>query len=100
MYEAITFLEQLLGSVMGGLGLLVLGFGMGWLTVHLLEEGDPSWVKKTIVFGIFVLSMVALIWMLPPGISGVYALGAGAGLLVFGAWRKLFTGSGTSDKAK
>lgn len=98
MYEAITFVEQLLGSLVGGIGLLVLGLGMGWLTLYLLREGDPSWVKNLIVFGIFVVSMLLLVWMLPPGISGVYALGAGSGLLLFGAWGKLFAAKGDGQE--
>jgi len=88
MYEALEFIEQLLGAFAGGIGLLVLGLGMGWLTMHLMGGGDEVWVKKMIVFGIFSLSMVGIIWMLPPGISGLYALGAGIGLLVFGLWGK------------
>jgi len=88
MYEAIGFIEQLLGSLLGGLGLLVLGFGMGWLTLYLLEGEDDAWVKKLIVYGIFTLAILLMMWMLPPDISGLYALGAGAALLVFGLWVK------------
>ncbi len=84
MYEALGFIEQLLGSLSGGIGLLVLGAAMGWLTISLLDGGDEVWVKKIIVFGIFALSILGMVWMLPPGISGLYALGAGAGLLIFG----------------
>lgn len=88
MYEAITFIEQMIGSAVGGLGLLVLGLGMGWLTLELLQTGEHPWGYSLIVFGIFALVLLLLVWMLPPGISGVYGLGAGAGLLVFGAWRR------------
>jgi hypothetical protein len=84
MYDALSFIEQLLGSLSGGVGLLVLGLSMGWLTIHLLGGGDDVWVKKLIVFGIFALSMLGMVWMLPPGISGLYSLGAGGGVLFFG----------------
>lgn len=98
MYEAIEFIEQLFGALSGGIGLLVLGFAMGWLTVHLMDGGEEVWVKKMIVFGIFSLSMISILWMLPPGISGLYALGAGAGLLVFGLWGKRSANSRAAKK--
>lgn len=88
MYDALEFIEQLLGALSGGLGLLVLGVGMSWLTMYLMDGGDEVWVKKIVVFGIFALTVISIIWMLPPGISGLYALGAGVGLLVFGLWGK------------
>jgi len=98
MYEALGFIEQLLGSLSGGIGLLVLGAAMGWLTISLLDGGDEVWVKKVIVFGIFVLSVLGMVWMLPPGISGLYGLGAGAGLLIFGLRGKRSANSGAAKK--
>lgn len=98
MYEALSFIEQLLGSLSGGIGLLVLGAAMGWLIISLLDGGDEVWVKKVIVFGIFVLSILGMAWMLPPGISGLYGLGAGAGLLFFGLRGKKSAVSGAVKK--
>ena len=98
MYEAIEFIEQLFGALSGGIGLLVLGFAMGWLTMHLMDGGEELWVKKMIVFGIFSLSMISILWMLPPGISGLYALGAGVGLLVFGLRGKRTLDKGAKKK--
>jgi hypothetical protein len=98
MYEALEFIEQLLGSLSGGIGLLVLGFAMGWLTISLLDGGDEVWVKKMIGFGIFSLVILGLVWMLPPGISGLYGLGAGIGLLVFGLRGKRPAESGAGKK--
>jgi hypothetical protein len=98
MYEALEFIEQLLGSLSGGIGFLVFGVSLGWLTMHLLEGGEEVWVKKMIVFGIFALLVLGIVWMLPPGISGVYALGAGTGLLIFGLRGKRPADTGAKKK--
>jgi hypothetical protein len=98
MYEALEFIEQLLGSLSGGIGLLVLGAAMSWLTIFLLDGGDEVWVKKVIVFGIFALLILGMVWMLPPGISGLYGLGAGGGLLFFGRRGKKPAVSGAVKK--
>jgi hypothetical protein len=73
---------EILGAFFRFLGLLVLGLGTGWLTLHGFRK--EIWQLQIAVFLGFIGAAIAMATFQTAGALAGYALGAGTAILVWG----------------
>ncbi len=70
------------GAILRLIGLLVFGLGLGWFALD--AYGKESWQLQVAAFLGFVFAAVGFAKFLSPGSLGMFALGAGGALLMWG----------------
>jgi len=86
-YEDIVRLLTLGSYAARSLGLIVLGLGTGWFSLYAFRKSKGAWqVKMAAIFGFIALAAVSTRF-LSPGAVGSFAVGSGAGLLMWGLRR-------------
>jgi hypothetical protein len=83
VYEIIT----LLASILRLIGMVVLGLGMGWLSLDLLRKAQV-WQLQIAVFLGLVALVVALSYFLGAGAQGAFAIGVGVAIFLWGMPKK------------
>lgn len=73
---------DLLGAILRLIGLLVLGLGLGWFALDAYRK--ESWQMQVAAFLGLVFAAVGLAKFLSAGALGMFALGAGGALLMWG----------------
>ena len=65
-------------------GLLVFGLMSAWLTMRTYTLDTKSWQVQTAAVAVFIFLAGALVNSSNPGAAGAFALGAGAGIFLWG----------------
>lgn len=73
---------NLLGAILRLVGVLVLGLGLGWFSLDAYRK--ENWQTQVTSLAAFVFAAVGLAKFLSPGALGMFALGAGGALLLWG----------------
>jgi len=79
VYEII----DLIASLIRFIGMGILGLAIGWLALDLLKKA-ADWRLQIAVFLGLVGLVIALVIYLPWGATGLFAIGAGAAILLWG----------------
>jgi hypothetical protein len=75
---------SLFGSLIRLLGLLVFGLSAAWFTLKAFNQPERRWQLQVAVFlGFFALAGLMARFTSPGG-TGAFALGAGAGVIIWG----------------
>ena len=82
-FEEVVRILALISFFIRSFGLLVLGVGSGWFALMTFRKGKDNWVQLISVCGFIALAAV-IVRFQTPGAVGAYALGAGAGMLLWG----------------
>lgn len=73
---------DLAGAILRLIGLLVFGLGLGWFALDAYRK--ENWQLQIAVFLGFVLAAVGFAEFLSAGAMGMFSLGAGGALLMWG----------------
>lgn len=73
---------DLFGALLRLIGLLIFGLGLGWFALEAFRK--ESWQLQIAVFLGFVFSIVGLAKFLSAGALGMFGIGAGGAMLMWG----------------
>lgn len=82
-FDKVVRVLSLLGYTARSLGLFVFGLGSGWFSLQAFKRTGDWYVKVAALFGFTALAAMVLRFQ-SAGAVGSFALGAGAGLLIWG----------------
>ncbi len=81
----LRMLLELFGYLVRPLGVLVFGVAVGWLTVQAFKRDLLGWqMPLAALLGILAAFVLLGYWVEGGGTLGMFGLGAGAGVLVWG----------------
>ncbi|MBM3152302.1 MAG: hypothetical protein FJZ96_08915 [Chloroflexi bacterium] len=83
LYEVIDLIASLIRLV----GMAVFGLGIGWLALDLLRKAQ-AWQLQIAVYLGFVGLAIAMAYYLPWGALGMFTIGAGLAILMWGMPKK------------
>jgi hypothetical protein len=78
-------LLEFLGYIVRPFGVLVFGVAAGWLTVRTIKLEGQAWqLSVAALLGLLAAFVLLGHWVSGGGTLGVFGLGAGAGVLIWG----------------
>jgi hypothetical protein len=83
-FEEIVRLFALTSFAFRSLGLIVLGLGIGWLSLQGFRKSGGSWYIKVASLFSFVALAAVVVRFQSAGAVGAFGLGAGLGVLFWG----------------
>jgi hypothetical protein len=78
---------SLLGGLIRMVGMLLLGLGVGWLTLEFLRNAQQAWQLQIAVFLGFVGLLVGMVHFSYPAALGGFGIGVGVALFFWGVPR-------------
>lgn len=81
----VRMLLELFGYLVRPLGVLVFGVAAGWLTVQALKRDVLGWqLPLAVLLGLLATFVLLGYWVEGGGTLGMFGLGAGAAILIWG----------------
>ncbi len=81
----VRMLLELFGYLLRPLGVLVFGAAAGWLTVWMIKRENLGWqLPLAALLGVLAAFVLLGHWVPGGGTLGMFGLGAGAGILIWG----------------